>query len=280
MALLVTSPAMAQTGTVARLEIEGGPDHGTYELSTSETCYAVGEDTWVARVEDPTSTPSSIDLEVSGFGSWLSIAGWPAGGGYDFWEFEHRVEEADGDATITVSASGPAGDDAVPVTVRLTVECRGFLDERTGGPTPEPTPFVAPTPALYGPPPEGSSTVELSLDFGPWAGDYVAWTLEDACAISDGTWMVTIHDTMAIPSHVSLLAAEATADDPPVGLFSVALGSTPERTRYETSAAATFELDPDGQALIGDASAEALLPDGTTAQGALAATIACASVTP
>jgi hypothetical protein len=282
LACLALAPAvLAQSGTSVHLAIEGGPDEGTYELSTAESCRVFGDGNWLATIEDPSASPSSIRIDVGGFAPVLSVAGWPTGGGYYFWEFEHQVAESAGDATIIITAHDPDyGDDSVAVTVRVTVECRGFADERTAAPTPEPTLAPVATPAAQGPPPEGSTTVALSLDFGPWAGDHVSWTLEDACFVSDGSWMVTVHDALTIPSDVTLIAAAGTPDDPPIGLFGADFGSSPEIVRYETSGTASFALDDHGHATVSDAAAVAFLPDGTTAHGTLTADLRCARIVP
>ncbi len=241
-----------------------------------------GDGNWVVRLDDPSQTPGTCAWTSGASHRSSSVAGWPEGDGYTFFELELDVEEQDGDAILTITAViddyGVDSDETVTGLVR--VECRGFDDQRIAPPTPEVTLEPPPTPQVQGPPAEGSTVIELTLGFGPWAGEHVSWTLEDACFVSDGTWMVAVHDTMAIPSHVSLLAGEATAEDPSIGLFTASFGTPPETTSYESSGGAAFSLDADGRASVSDAAALARLPDGTQVQGPLEARIACAGIVP
>ena len=278
MSLAIAPPVAAQTVVSVHLEIEGGPYPGTYDLTSEVLCYVFGEGTWIVQVDDPAQIPGYVSLEVGGAAPRLSVAGWAQGGGYTFFELEHAVDERDGDATLTVTADEETAGDGAPASIRMDVECDGIDDGRMAVVTPEPTIGPPPTPQVQGPPPEGSTVIDIALDFGPWAGRYAAWTLEDACSVSEGAWMVTFYDRMAIPSSVSLIGAEADGDEPAIGLLTATFGALPDMTRYDSSDDAAVELAADGRATLSDPRAVAILPDGTQAEGALEATIECARV--
>jgi hypothetical protein len=191
-------------------------------------------------------------------------------------------EVDDRGSSATLSGTGEIQEEFAPgatIPIEITVECLSVDPPgRTGGSS-TPT-AAAPTPQIQGPPPAGSTVAEVTLDFGAWAGDYLSWTLEDACFVSDGTWMVTLEDPLTIPRSVSFVGAEADGEDPAIGSLAVWFGALPDVTIYQTGADATLELDPAGTAHIDDQQATASLSDGTTIEGRLEARIACASVSP
>ena len=167
------------------------------------------------------------------------------------------------------------------MTIRVTVTCQVIDDLRlaaTTAPTVAITPASIPPPAEQGPPPPGATVITLDIGFGPWAGSYVSWTADDACYISDGTWLVTFHDPMSLPSSVSVVAAESEDDEPSFGLLAAEFGPLTDAVRYGLGPAASFTLDPVGTATIADTAAVATAADGSETSGALTATVACASV--
>jgi hypothetical protein len=123
--------------------------------------------------------------------------------------------------------------------------------------------------------------IGVTVGFGPWEGDYQAWTQQEACFVAEGEWFVTVHDSLTIPSSVTLFALEPADGQPLFGQLTAAFGGLPDLTMYVTSEGATFELDASGaRATVTDNEATAILPDDTTVEGALAATIACAESAP
>ncbi len=119
----------------------------------------------------------------------------------------------------------------------------------------------------------------LTLDFGPWAGTYDAWTLDDACFGGEDGWSASFFDPGSIPSSVSLITMDVEGEDAPVGVLSAFFGALPDSTLYETSDEATIELDAaSGTAHVSDTDARATMPDLTKSTGALDLSIECASV--
>ena len=279
------SSSAAEGGASIHLEIDGGQYPGTYDLTTDIPCYVYGEGTWGVQVDDPAQSPSYLRLEAGGVADTLTVA-WEAGGGYNAFELDLAVEESDGDATLSITAlartcSLPA---TTPIRSRSSSGWSATRSTTSRMPVtstgPAPTAGTLPAAQVQGPPPDGSTVIDIDLDFGPWAGSYAAWTEEDACFVSEGTWMVTLHDPVAIPSSVSFVAAEAEGDEPGFGLLTASFGSLPDMTRYDTSADATIEFTADGHAAVSDPQAVASLPDGTQVEGTLEAVIECAGVSP
>jgi hypothetical protein len=194
-------------------------------------------------------------------------------------DMAYEVEDRGSTATLLGTGEmSQFGDPSVAIAVEVMVECLSVDPPgRTGGSS---TPTEAPTPQVQGPPPAGSSVVDLTLEFGAWAGSHRPWTLDDACFISEGSWMVTLHDAFAVPRSVSFVGAEADGEDPAIGVLTAWFGQLPEATIYQTSEDAALELDPSGRARIVDERATARLSDGTTIEGPLEATIECAAVGP
>jgi hypothetical protein len=290
--LLLGGPvATAQAGASIHVDVENGVHAGVHEATTSEPCFASddytndGADVWQLSFEDDAAEPSSFTLRT-GFGADLLLVGW-SNGDYTTTAFELTSEATAPVTTLTIVADldadyYAAADDPDPVHVTVVVQCHDLIDQRAPEATPEstqpPAAFAVPTPRVQGSPAPGSTVIDVSLDFGPWAGSYRSWTLDEACFVDEGAWMVTIHDGLAIPSSVTLLAVEATTEDPSMGLFSASFGSVSEPTAYETSRDATFVLDPSGRATVEDFEAMAFLADGTRATGSLGARIECATM--
>jgi hypothetical protein len=80
----------------------------------------------------------------------------------------------------------------------------------------------------------------LTLDFGPWAGRYDAWTLDQACSAGDVGWSASFVDPRAIPSSVTLLSVDVEGEDTPVVVMSATFGAFPDFTLYETSTEASI----------------------------------------
>jgi hypothetical protein len=122
--------------------------------------------------------------------------------------------------------------------------------------------------------------IDLSIDFGPWAGTYQAWTLDDACFASEGTWLVTFSDPLSIPWSVALLAGVADGEDPAIAALSVLFGGSSGPTIYQTTASAMLDLVTEDRIGVSDPQAVVTGPAGTEGQGGLAATATCGSVNP
>ena len=119
----------------------------------------------------------------------------------------------------------------------------------------------------------------VAIDFGPWAGTYDARTNEDACFGGDGTWSASFLDAAAIPSAVSLVAAQVEGDGAPVGVLTVQFGTPPEVTVYETTAHGSNRvIHANGSLRVSDTGATAGLPDFTEATGGLEAAVERAAV--
>jgi hypothetical protein len=288
-----SAPVASQDAVSVHVEVENGVHAGEYDVTTAEPCFATddytnnGADAWQLSFTGDTGEPSRFTLRT-GFDADLLLVGW-SNGDHTATRFDLRADEVDGVASLTVQADLAAdyyasGDDPDPVHVTVTVVCRELIDQRAPEPTPEPQPSIepvaVPTPAIQGPPEPGSTVIDVSLDFGPWAGTHQAWTLDDACFASEGTWLVTFSDPLVIPWSVSLVAGEGGGEDAPIAAASVLFGGDPGPTIYLTSPEAMLELAAPDRIGISDAQAIVTLPDGTQAQGKLDATATCGSVRP
>lgn len=286
--LVVAPPAAAQARTSIHIEIDRGAHAGTYDITTDDDpCTIYADDAWGVYGVDREQSPGYVSVQAQPGYQQLALE-WNDGSYSNATEFQYAADGPDTGPTLTITASitdmDASGVTSEPVQLLMRVECHMVHDLRpfqmTAAPKPTGTPVVVATPKVQGPPAEGSTVVELRLGFGPWAGEHVSWTLGDACYVSDGSWMVAIHDAMSIPSHVSLLAAEATAEDPSIGLLTASFGTLPETTTYETSGGAAFALGAGGRASASDPAAIARLPDGTQVEGSLDAQIMCSGIVP
>lgn len=278
-----TASSADVTATV-HLEIDGGQHAGTYDLASDRACLVYGDGAWEIRVDDPDQLPSYVSMLAGGPGEFLTIS-WYEGGGYSASELDLDVDEADGIATLSVTAVGidtSAPADAPPAAIRITVTCHVIDDLRTAAPTTIPTdgpaPASLPMPEEQAPPPPGATVITLDVGFGPWMGSYESWTTDDACFIADGAWLVTFHDPTTLPSSVSVVAAESDDDEPAFGLLTAEFGPLTDSVRYELGSGPSFDLDPAGTATIVDAAAVATAHDGSESSGPLTATIVCSVV--
>jgi hypothetical protein len=80
---------------------------------------------------------------------------------------------------------------------------------------------------------------------------------------------------------VTLVAAEASEDEPAIGLLTVVFGAAADTTTYQVSSASQFEFDAaGGLATVVDEQATGFLPDGSTDVGPIFAAVACAQGAP
>jgi hypothetical protein len=279
-----------EVGARIRVQMTGGPFEGEHATSIERACDAdfAGPGSWAVGGYSGTIPLLSFDVYVAADGAGfedslrLTLLDEETDDEVRFLSTGISFEVDDRGSSATLSGTGEIQEElssgpAIPVEV--TVECLSVLPSGRSGDSSTATP-APPTPQIQGSPPAGSSVVDLTLDFGAWAGNYRPWTLEEACFISEGSWMVTLQDAFAVPRSVSFVGAEADGEDPSIGVLSARFGQLPEATIYQTSEDATLELDPSGRARIVDQQATARLSNGTTIEGPLEATIECAAVSP
>jgi hypothetical protein len=276
----LAGPVSAQSGASVHLAITGGAHPGTFDVQTAEACVAEDSGGWSLVYYDETLVPATVELQMMGAGGFDSLLiMFDDGEGYLSVELDAEVEHIEGTTILAVTApagdlSGLGGDTA---TIELRIDCGGAAEAETL----EPTEAPLPTPRIQGPPEAGSTVFHLTLDFGPWAGEYDAWTLEQACSADDVGWSASFVNPGSIPSSVSLISVDVEGEDAPVVVSSVTFGAFPDLTLYETSTEASIELDAErGMAQVHDADATVILPDLTESTGSLDVSIECAPVVP
>ena len=90
----------------------------------------------------------------------------------------------------------------------------------------------------------------MEADFGPWAGSYDAWTLDQACYGDTSTISAFFLDPLAVPVSISVLAGTVDEEPSPVVSLTVWFEDGDGVVLYESSMAATFRFDQAGSIAV------------------------------
>jgi hypothetical protein len=274
----------AEAGYSIHAVITGGKHPGTYDVARPDDCRAgyQGDGTWMVNYDDATETPSGFSASVGGYDDAVQVTfGGSNEDGYLVvaMVLPFSVDDRGDTATLVI----PAADGmsmpmdllgATDSTVEVTIECHSidrFGAVKVFGPLP--------TPQIQGPPPDGATTIRVTLDSGPYAGTWDAWTSEPACSVTpSGAWRVRFNDWSVLPSRVAIIGLAPTAGSSS-GVATIRFGSPGAGMAY-TSGPATFTVDDRAAAAtitIRSDDAHAL-PLDQTAAATLDIAVECATV--
>lgn len=285
--VLTTGISAQQDGIRVHVELDSGPWQGAYDVSFAGPCIAdaAGPGSW--QFEGDSSPPLERVVVYLGDPAAQDYIGLsfsdPATGTFNsYGPLEIVFEVDDRGTTATIRGSGQLYEiiNEPPIGVEFTIECLTVDPPGRSASSPAP-PVDLPSPEIQGPAPAGSTVIDLTVGFGPWEGEYQAWTGQEACFVAEGEWLVTVHDSLTIPSSVTLFALEPADGEELFGQVTAVFGGLGDISIYVTSESATFAMDASGaRATMTDNQATAILPDNTTVEGPLAATITCAELVP